>query len=163
MTMIAVVMDGSDIVENAQVSVYAGTSLRGSSENAVKGNRHFITIGGEKGIADVLTYVVRTEDGQEYMLQVEEANVFEADAKKGSLRAPCVLQLSDATGLSLAGTFDRSIKSIELIDAGGRVVRTRQNTNAAFAKEDLKSLPNGVFYQKINFTDGQSVLQKILR
>ena len=163
MTMIAVVMDGNDIVEKAQVSVYTGTNLRGSSENAVKGNRHFITIGGEKGIADVLTYVVRTEDGQEYMLQVEEANVFEADAKKGSLHAPCVLQLSDATGLSLAGAFDRSIKSIELIDAGGRVVRTRQNTNAAFAKEDLKSLPNGVFYQKINFTDGQSVLQKILR
>ena len=163
MTMIAVVMDGSDIVENAQVSVYAGTSLRGSSVNAVKGNRHFITIGGEKGIADVLTYVVRTEDGQEYMLQVEEANVFEADAKKGSLHAPCVLQLSDATGLSLAGAFDRPVKSIELIDAGGRVVRTRQNTSAAFAKEDLKSLPNGVYYQKIIFMDGQSLLQKVLR
>ena len=155
-------MDGGDIVKNAQVSVYAGTSLRGSSENTVKGNCHFITIGGEKGIADVLTYVVRTEDGQEYMLQVEEANVFEADAKKGSLYAPCVLQLSNATGLSLAG-FDRPVKSIELIDAGGRVVRTRQNTSAAFAKEDLKSLPNGVYYQKINFTDGQSLLQKILR
>ena len=155
-------MDGGDIVKNAQVSVYAGTSLRGSSENTVKGNCHFITIGGEKGIADVLTYVVRTEDGQEYMLQVEEANVFEADAKKGSLHAPCVLQLSNATGLSLAG-FDRPIKSIELIDAGGRVVRTRQNTSAAFAKEDLKSLPNGVYYQKIIFMDGQSLLQKILR
>ena len=52
---------------------------------------------------------------------------------------------------------------MELIDAGGRVVRTRQNTSTAFVKEDLKSLPNGVYYQKIIFMDGQSLLQKILR
>jgi len=59
--------------------------------------------------------------------------------------------------------YDRPIKSIELIDAGGRVVRTRQNMRTAFTKEDLKSLPSGVYYQKIIFMDGQSLLQKMMR
>ena len=163
MTMIAVVMDGAEVIENAQVSVYAGTKLCGFSQNTVKDNRHFLTIGGEKGQADVLTYVVRTDDGQEYMLQMEDANFFEADAQKGSMSAPCVLQINNATGIDLAGGFDRPIKSIDLIDAGGRIIRTRQNTHAAFAKDDLKSLPSGVYYQKIVFMDGQSVLQKIMR
>jgi hypothetical protein len=76
---------------------------------------------------------------------------------------PFVLQLNSATGLSMASGFDRPIKSIELIDAGGRVVRTRQNMRTAFTKEDLKSLPSGVYYQKIIFMDGQSLLQKMMR
>ena len=158
MTMIAVVKNGDAVVENAKVSVYAGTELRGLSAKAVANDMHFITIGGESSCPDMLTFVVETEDG-EYMVQ--QAEMFEADAKRGSLDMPYVIQLDEATGIDLA-RFTADVKSVQLYDAAGRMVRS-QHAHRLFTKSDLKNMPTGVYYQKVTFNDGQSQLLKVMR
>ena len=155
MTMIAVVMDGDKMVEDAEVSVYAGAELRGLSTAAISNGKHFITIGGEN--AEVLTYVVKTAEG-EYQLQ--QADIFQKDMAKGSVAQPYVLQLSEATGISLINS-GMAIKGIQLIDNGGRVVA--HNTKKLYTKSDLKSLPAGVYYQQVTFQNGQSFVQKLMK
>ena len=155
MTMIAVVMDGDKMVEDAEVSVYAGAELRGLSTAAISNGKHFITIGGEN--AEVLTYVVKTTEG-EYQLQ--QADIFQKDMVKGSVAQPYVLQLREATGIDLINS-GMAVKSIQLIDNGGRVVA--HNTNKLYTKNDLKSLPAGVYYQQVTFQNGQSFVQKLMK
>lgn len=97
MTMIAVVMNGDELVENAEVSVYAGTELRGQSTEAVKDGKHFLTIGGKSGEDDVLTFVVTTGESTYYLNQTE---LFHANAMMGSMAQPYVLQLGGTTGVN---------------------------------------------------------------
>lgn len=95
MTMVAVVMDGDELIENAQVSVYANAELCGFSGEPVRDSKHFVTIGGEKD--DLLTFVVTLSDGREFVLSTSK--VFEANAMLGSFNKPVVLQLNEATGI----------------------------------------------------------------
>ena len=97
MTMIAVVMNGDELVENAEVSVYAGTELRGQSTEVVKDGKHFLTIGGKSGEDDVLTFVVTTGESTYYLNQTE---LFHANAMMGSMAQPYVLQLGGTTGVN---------------------------------------------------------------
>ena len=156
MTMVAVVMNGDEVIEDAQVSVYAGTELRGFSAEAVREGRHFLTIGGLGGQPDVLTFVVNTEDGEYMLVQTE---TFAADACKGSMKKPVVLQLDGATGIdmTLSGI---DIKRVQLIDNGGRVVST---SNKLYKKADLQRLPAGVYYQQVTYVNGQTRVQKLMR
>ena len=155
MTMIAVVMNGEEMIENAEVSVYAGTELRGMSEAPVKDGRHFITIGGED--AEMLTFVVKTAE-QEYMLQ--QTDLFMADAMRGTMAEPYVLQLAQTTGIDLAGN-GVDIKHVQLIDGSGRVVNS--STQKLFTKDDLKRMPAGVYYQQVTYANGQTRVQKLMR
>jgi hypothetical protein len=172
MTMIAVVMNGDEVVENAQVSVYANGELRAFSGEAIRVNQceseanntdrvnpcqsvaHFLTIGGED--ADMLTFVVETEDG-EFMLS--QTDVFAANALRGTLAKPVVLQLAEATGIDMA-VNGVDIKSIQLFDASGRLVA---NGSKLYTKADLKQLPAGVYYQQVTYQNGQSRVQKLMR
>lgn len=154
MTMIAVVMDGDELVENAEVSVYAGTELRGQSTAAISNGKHFITIGGEN--ADVLTYVVKTAEG-EYQLQ--QADIFQKDAMKGSMAQPYVLQLAETTAIDMAHA-GMAVKSAMLIDGSGRMVGTSQKL---YTKDDLKQFPAGVYFQQVTFQNGQTFVQKMTR
>jgi hypothetical protein len=154
MTMVAVVMRGDEVIEDAEVSVYAGTDLRGYSAGALRNDRHFITIGGED--AEMLTYVVRTAEG-EYQLQ--QADIFQADAMKGSMAQPYVLQLSESTGIDMA-LKGIAIKSVQLIDNGGRVI---SNGQKLYTENDLKRLPAGVYYQQVTFANGQTRVQKLMK
>ena len=96
MTMVAVVMNGDEIVENAQVSVYANGELCGFSGKPVSDSKHFLTIGGEN--PDMLTFVVTLSDGKEFVFATSK--LFEANAMLGSLDKPVVLQLlNEATGI----------------------------------------------------------------
>ena len=153
MTMIAVVMDGDELVENAEVSVYAGTDLRGLSTATISG-KHFITIGGEG--AEMLTYVVKTADG-EYMLQ--QNDVFQKDVMKGSMAQPYVLQLAETTAIDMA-QLSSDIKSIQLIDGSGRTIATSEKL---YTKDDLKHLPAGVYFQLVTLKNGQTRVQKMTR
>jgi len=155
MTMIAVVMNGEEMIENAEVSVYAGTELRGMSEAPVKDGRHFIIIGGED--AEMLTFVVKTAE-QEYMLQ--QTDLFMADAMRGTMAEPYVLQLAQTTGIDLAGN-GVDIKHVQLIDGSGRVVNS--STQKLFTKDDLKRMPAGVYYQQVTYANGQTRVQKLMR
>ncbi|MBR4898106.1 MAG: hypothetical protein IKZ48_04900 [Prevotella sp.] len=97
MTMIAVVMNGDEMVENAEVSVYAGTELRGQSTAPVKDGKHFLTIGGKSGEDDVLTFVVTAGESTYYLNQTE---LFHANAMMGTMAQPYVLQLGGTTGVN---------------------------------------------------------------
>lgn len=116
MIMVAVVMNGDEMVENAEVSVYAGTELCGQSTEAVLNGKHFVTIGGTKGEANVLNFVVRTDDG-EFFLQ--QSDLFQADAVRGTIVQPYVLQLSDAMGVEHLTT---NAAGQQLYDLQGRKV-----------------------------------------
>ncbi|WP_162164197.1 LamG domain-containing protein [Xylanibacter brevis] len=156
MTMIATVMDGDQLVEDAEVSIYAGTDLRGLSGQAVTDGKHFIVIDGKKGQADMLTFVVKTTEGEYYLTQTE---LFEADANMGSVAAPYVLQLDEATSIASA-LNGLTIKSVVLYDAGGRQVA---NATKAYTKHDLKNMSEGVYFQQIFFDNGQTRIMKITR
>jgi hypothetical protein len=118
--MIAVVMNGDEPVENAEVSVYAGTELCGQSAEAVRNGKHFITIGGTKGEASVLNFVVRTDDG-EFFLQ--QSDLFQADAVRGTMAQPYVLQLGDALGID---HLTNNAAGQQLYDLQGRKVTDAQ-------------------------------------
>ena len=45
-------MNGDEIVENAEVSVFAGAELCGLTTKAVKDGKHFLTIGGEDAVGE---------------------------------------------------------------------------------------------------------------
>ena len=154
MTMIAVVMNGDEVIENAEVSVFAGTELCGLSTEAVKDGKHFITIGGEGG--EILTYVVKTAEG-EYQLQ--QADIFQKDVMKGSMAQPYVLQLAETNAIDMA-LAGMNIKSIQLIDGSGRTIGTSQKL---YTKDDLKHLPAGVYFQQVTLKNGQTRVQKMTR
>lgn len=158
MTMIAVVMNGNEVVEDAQVSVFAGNELRGFSAEAVRESKHFITIGGED--CDVLNFVVNLSNDSEYSLSYTD--LFEADAQRGTMAAPVVLQLNDATGIDMSMS-DNAIKSIQLFDGARRMVRNTHNPVRPYTKSDLSGLPAGIYYQYVVFQDGKTRVQKMMR
>ena len=159
MTLIAVVMDGSQQVDEAQVSVYVGTELRGLSDTAIRDGRHFITIGGEQGQTGVLTFVVNTPEG-EYMLT--ETMPFEADAHHGTMAQPYELQLRGATSIDWAEAA-KDVKSIRLYDTHGHLVRSTDHPSRLYNKSDVRNLPYGVYYQQVTLTDGHVLVQKLIR
>jgi hypothetical protein len=104
----------------------------------------------------MLTFVVETPEG-EYMLSQTET--FKADAQRGTMAEPVVLQLSEATGIDMA-TVGMDIKAVQLVDASGRTLAT--GAKNLYTKDDLKHLPAGVYYQQVTYANGQTCVQKIL-
>jgi hypothetical protein len=154
--MVAVVMNGDDVVENATVSVYAGTELRGQSSQAVLDDMHFVTIGGSNGVADVLTYVVTTDDGQSYVLR--NSDMFVADAQMGTVQQPYVLQIGKATDIDLA-CGDLEVEKVVLYDGSGRMVG---NGSKPYTQSDINAFGAGVFFQQIYYVNGQTNMQKMI-
>ncbi len=157
MTMVAVVMDGDELIEDAQVSVYAGTELNGRSEQAIRDGRHFLTIGGGRS-AQLLTFVVTTADGREYILA--DRAIFAADAQMGTLQQPYVLQLSDdATNIQFAAN-GTAVRKALLLDGSGRLVRSSEKV---CTKADLERMPAGVYYQQVVYDNGMIHVEKLMR
>ena len=152
MTMIAVVMDGEQLVDDAQVSVFAGSELRGRSTAAVLDGKHFLTIGGNSQ-AEMLTFEVTTADGTNH--QLAGNGLFNANAQLGSMQHPYVLQLNDIIDVNTL-----AVKHVMLYDGSGRLVRSGDKP---YTKADLKALMPGVYYQHIIYTNGQSRVEKLLR
>ena len=152
MTMIAVVMDGEQLVDDAQVSVFAGSELRGRSTAAVLDGKHFLTIGGNSQ-AEMLTFEVTTADGTNH--QLAGNGLFNANAQLGSMQHPYVLQLNDIIDVNTL-----AVKHVMLYDGSGRLVRSGDKP---YTKADLKALMPGVYCQHIIYTNGQSRVEKLLR
>ena len=158
MTMIALVMNGDEVVSDAHVSVFAGSELRGYSHEAVRDNRHFITIGGEDG--DALSFVISLGDDENYALSYSE--IFVPNAQRGSMANPVVLQISEATGINMA-LNDSDIKCIRLYDSSGRMIRSDEAPTRLFNKKDLSNQPAGIFYQHVIYNNGQTRVQKLMK
>ncbi len=161
MTMVAVVMNGDEVVENARVSAYAGTELRGFSGEAIACNesgRHFLTVGGQNG--EMITYVVVTESGEEYYLN--QADIFAADSHRGTIEDPFVLQMNETTSIDLA-TAGRDIKVVELYDGAGRMVERKVQPGRVYTADDLRTMPAGIYFQKVVFASGECFVKKLTK
>ena len=121
MTMVAVVKDGEELVEDAQVSVYS-------------------TAAGDFAASSTET--------------------FQADALRGSMSQPVVLQLGEPTGIA---TMGMGIKSIQLYDGTGRLLRTATSPARLYSRDDLRQLPGGVYYQQVTYDNGMTRVQKLTR
>ena len=110
MTMIAVVMDGMDVVEDAQISVYAGGELRGYSAKDIRDGIHFLTIGGEAGQEETLTFLVGLSDGR--IVSVPLWFTFVADGHYGSMDEAVILQIGGTQGLDDSGTLPEQAQKI---------------------------------------------------
>lgn len=120
MTVIARVVDGENIVEDAEVSVWSEGELRGWSRQAVTDDLHFVTIAGDSDTR-LLRFVI-TLDGNDYLLT--QTMTYDNDAVEGSLASPYLLQLGDATGID--AVFSEGAESIYDL-AGRRIGTIRQN------------------------------------
>lgn len=116
MTVIARVVDGENIVEDAEVSVWSGGELRGRSRQAVTDDLHFVTIAGDSD-THVLRFVI-SRNGKDYLLT--QTMIYDNDAVEGTLTSPYLLQLGDATGID--AVFSEGVESI--YDLTGRRIDT---------------------------------------
>lgn len=127
MTMIAVVKENGEIVDNAQISVYAGEERRGFSAQPVHDGRHFITIGGAQGEEENLSFIVTLPDGR--MAWVPVRYTFNADAHYGSMAEPVLLVIGS--------TQDKETHNA---DADAKAVKTLLNGILYILR------PNGTIY-----------------
>ena len=137
--MIAVVKDGERVIEDAVVSVYVGNELRGQSTAlSLNGNSegvlHFLTIGGNVE-GDVLTFVVSTSEGDHYLTQTD---VFQANAMRGTMAQPVVLQLNGTTGID---AIDNSQLTIDnYYDLQGRKVNSANMSKGVYINRHQKKV-----------------------
>ncbi len=101
MTMLAVVMSGATVVEDAQVSVFANGEWRGASTQALRDGIHFLTVGGEAGDKEPLTFIVTLENG--HTAAIPSDLFFEADAHYGTMIQPVIIRLDSPTALDNTG------------------------------------------------------------
>ena len=99
--MLAVVMSGATVVEDAQVSVFANGEWRGSSTQALRDGIHFLTVGGEAGDKEPLTFIVTLENG--HTAAIPSDLFFEADAHYGTMLQPVIIRLDSPTALDNTG------------------------------------------------------------
>ena len=95
MSVVAIVKDGDEVLSGAQIAVMSGDEVRGYSAQAVRDDIHFVSVAG-KNSSDKLLFVV-TYKGFDYLIANSE--YYQSDAVLGSLHAPYVLNISDATGI----------------------------------------------------------------
>ena len=94
MTMVAVVMDGETVVEEAKVGIYANGTCRAYSAQALPGGLHFITVGGVAGQKDNLTALVTLDGGR--TVNVPMNLVFDADNHYGSVNEAVIIRIDGA-------------------------------------------------------------------
>lgn len=94
MTMVAVVMDGETVVEEAKVGIYANGTCRAYSAQALPGGLHFITVGGVAGQKDNLTALVTLDGGG--TVNVPMNLVFDADNHYGSVNEAVIIRIDGA-------------------------------------------------------------------
>lgn len=94
MTMLAEVMLGGEVIENAEVTAYTDGQLSGYSAEAIDG-KHYLTIGGDTYGSSV-TFIVRIDDD---LYRLSETLSFEPDAQFGTPSAPYILQIATPTGV----------------------------------------------------------------
>jgi len=90
-----------------------------------------------------------------------QTETFQADALKGTMEQPYVLQTSEATGLSMP--LATNLKTIRIYDTNGLLVRSEEHPTRLFTKDDLKSLADGIYYQQVTLQNGQSYVLKMMR
>ena len=157
MAVVAKVMKGGNVVDDAIISVYDGDQLCGYSAVQKADGIHFLTIG-DMGTSGIMNLVVET-NGETYLLNGQMR--FEADAVTGSVKKPHVINLDAATAID-AYTVARSIERIEMYDVNGSLIMVENHPDSLLRAPEAG---NGqVLMQRVIYTDGTvSVLKTINR
>jgi hypothetical protein len=158
-TMIAIVKDGDFTVDNAVISVIAGGDLRGYSDAAVVDDLHFVTIGCEGRSAETFTFDVKVGDDQ-YVIPA--ALVMSANQHIGTMSAPYVVQINDATRVNSLNV-GRKIARVMLYSPTGAMIMEKSAPESPLTSADLTTLPTGVYIESIIYSDGTTVITKLLR
>ncbi len=120
MSIVAIVMDGGEVLSDAKITVVSDSEVRGFSTRAVRDDIHFVSVAG-KGSGDKLTFMV-SYDGCDYLLTQSE--FYQNDAVLGSLKTPYVLNLNGATGIQgIEGDENETIYDL----AGRKLEKLNQN------------------------------------
>ena len=60
-------------------------------------------------------------------------------------------------------TAGRDIKVVELYDGAGRMVESKAQPGRAYTAEDLRKVPAGVYFQRVVFTNGETIVRKLTK
>lgn len=156
MTFIAQVVEGSEVLEDAQIAVFAGSELRGLSTDALADGLHFLTVGGELE-GEVLNFVV-TIDDNEYMISNYIA--FSENEMLGTLDAPFAIHIDGPTRVGDLNNVI-AIERIDFIDNAGRVLATEHSPASLRAARLAHANIPGVYIVKITYADGSTSVQKL--
>lgn len=131
MTMLAEVMMGDAVVENAEVTAYTDGQLSGYSAEAIDG-KHYLTIGGDTDGSRV-TFIIRIGDD---VYRLSETLSFEADAQHGTHSAPYVLQIAAPTGVERLDAESAA----SLYDLAGRRIQKPTMPQGVYIQNGVKVL-----------------------
>jgi hypothetical protein len=151
MTMLAVVMEGDDIIEKAQeIAVFNGAVCLASA--IVESDGYFyLTIPGDKDVADRLT-VYAVVDGE--MIETSTSFYFGEDATFGNYDAPFAVRIRETTAIDKL-LAEGNYVSMQVVDLSGRVLYS--GTTADFDENDLH---DGQYIFEFFTEDGQIVCYK---
>lgn len=153
MTMLAVVMDGDQILENVQeIAVFDGSVCMAST--FVESDGYFyLTIPGDKSVTGRLT-VYAVVDG--VMVETSTSLYFTEDATWGDYSNPFAVRAGESTAIAqilAAGNYS----SMRIVDLSGRVIYSGSTTDY-----DENDLHDGQYIFEFSTEDGQVVCYKQL-
>ena len=153
MTMLAVVMEGDDIIEKAQeIAVFNGAVCLASA--IVESDGYFyLTIPGDKDVADRLT-VYAVVDGE--MIETSTSFYFGEDATFGDYDKPFAVRIGETTAISKM-LADGDYCGMQVVDLSGRVLYSGTTTDF----EEM-SLHDGQYIFEFITKEGQTVCYKQL-
>ena len=64
---------------------------------------------------------------------------------------------------NMAQLSNAQLKTLRVYDTNGLLVRSENHPTRLFTKDDLKSLPDGIYYQQVTLKNGQTYVLKMMR
>lgn len=155
MSLMAILTDNGQVIDDADIYVYAGEELCGYSAADDDAALHFVTIG-NLGRGYALTFVVKRGD-EEYV--VRAGFDFKADTVVGSPDQPYVIELAEALGTESLHV-GKAIERIEYYDAAGILLHAEDRPASMLQATDV--IKNHVALQRVIYDDGMVSVFKVM-
>lgn len=168
MNLIATVMNGEEVVSDAQVHIYSNDTLVASSEIGIANDLHFITVLGQ-GYGSKLRVIV-TRNGMENVSADEL--YFSEDAVIGSPKEPYIIQLDGKSAMNsitmkqdenfVTITSVHPLSTVTMYNSGGQIVHNESSTDNQ-VRISTTSLAQGSYIIVIKAANGSQRTFKILK
>lgn len=175
MTVIAQIKKDGMLVHNAEVCVFDGDEVRGKIHE-IK-DWYFITVSGE-GDGPDLTIKVAMPDGE--IVTALQKMHYRDNAMLGTIDEPYIINLSATTGITEIGygevniaprrtsqnvtvTSGSVIKTINVFNMQGHLVKAEKPTDSNRATVDMGSMPSGIYIVDVLTADGKHTKARIVK
>lgn len=170
MSIIAIVKNGEEVIEDAVIEAYYDTECRGVSAQSIVDNKHFITVHGDKS-GDKIIFYVTTNGNTSKAVSVVEYN---SDAIIGNLNEPFEIQLDanlvaeDVTVTprlvkDVVNVFStEALKSVMIHNTAGVAVVSRA-TDKNSLQINIENLPDGVYLVTVETASGKRKVVYIIK